>query len=260
MITSTLNRVTKRIREDCRILFQVKNWEDILRAKLQGTPIKKIIFRNGVVINSPEQVDLNFLFHEIWIERLYSPKGYEIKDNYSVVDIGANIGVFALYAATFAQNVRVRAFEPFPTNAEYFSRNTDESRADNVEFLMAAVADSAGVRKLHVEDLWILHSLTAKGSTSSGIEVACVSLSEAISGFERCDLLKIDCEGAEYEILYSASPETLSKIRRIVCEFNIGTSEGENGECLAQFLVSHGFHIDSLRTFDETAGFLYAKR
>ncbi|QYO66338.1 FkbM family methyltransferase [Leptolyngbya sp. 7M] len=200
------------------------------------------------------------MFHEIWIDQLYSPAGYEIKDDYSVVDIGANIGVFSLYAASAARNVRVRAFEPFPTNSEYFSRNRDESGAENVELITAAVADSEGTRILQVEDSWILHSLAEKGSSVGGIEVACVSLAEALNGIERCHLLKIDCEGGEYEILYSAAPETLAKIDRIVCEFNIGQSDGENGEQLAHFLVSHGFHIESVRTLDESAGFICAKR
>lgn len=260
MNTTRLLRIPKRIADDFRILFLVKNWKEIFNAKLSDRPLTKIVFRNGVVINSPRQIDLNFLFHEIWIDRLYSPVGYEIKDDYRVVDIGANIGVFALYAATSARNVRVRAFEPFPMNSEYFSRNRDQSRADNVELITAAVAESAGTRKLQVEDSWILHSLAEKGSSVSGIEVACVSLAEAFDGIETCDLLKIDCEGGEYEILYSAAPETLAKIDRIVCEFNIGQSDGENGEQLGHFLVSHGFQIDSLRTLDETAGFICAKR
>lgn len=93
-----------------------------------------------------------------------------------------------------------------------------------------------------------------------GSKLLVYQLAEALNGIERCDLLKIDCEGGEYEILYSADPETLARIDRIVCEFNIGQSDGENGEQLAHFLVSHGFHIDSLRTLDETAGFICAKR
>ena len=52
---------------------------------------------------------------------------------------------------------------------------------------------------------------------------------------EKCDFLKLDCEGGEYEILYHASETSLQKIGRIVCEFNIMTATSVMGKLSEHF-------------------------
>ena len=250
----------KRIRQDVDIIKLTKNWREILVAKIRNRPLLSIRLRNGVVLNSPPEVDLNFLFHEIWMDEVYAPAGYQIRPNDVVIDIGANIGVFAMYAATRGNNIKVKSFEPFPKNAEFFRVNQKASRIENVEFYAQAVASKSGMRALHVHDSWMLHSLTDKDSGETGIEVDCVSLDHVVKNIVQCDLLKLDCEGGEYEILYSASKETLSKIMRIVCEFNVLDGEKKNGEVLGDFLLKSGFVVDTLKPLNETTGFICAKQ
>ena len=57
----------------------------------------------------------------------------------------------------------------------------------------------------------------------------------------RIDFLKMDCEGAEYDILLNASDKTLGKIKKIA----ISTHDVEkyNGQILADFLVKKGFKV-----------------
>ncbi len=256
-----LARIPKRISQDLKIIRQVANWRDVLSAKRSGQLLSSIRLRNGVVLNSPKEVDLNFLFHEIWLDEFYAPTGYDIGSGETVIDIGANIGVFALYAATRASGVEVSSFEPFPKNAEYFIGNKEASNVSNIKFYQLAIGDGFGTRTLHVDDSWILHSLTDKSSNESGLKVQCIPLDKAVKDVgEQCDLLKLDCEGGEYEILYSASDETLTQIKRIVCEFNILDRQSRNGAALRDFLSKKGFHVDMLVLLDETCGFICAKR
>lgn len=260
MSLGRISRIPKRIGDDLKILRMAENWKEIFSAKLKGTRLGAVRLRNGVVMRAPAAVDLNFLFHEIWIDEFYAPAGYEIRPGETVIDIGANIGVFAAWAATKAKGVTVYSFEPFPANAEYFQRNIEDSGLKNIRFRMAAVADSDGTRTLHVEDSWILHSLTRKDSGEKGVEVEAVSLDSIMAEAGKCDLLKLDCEGGEYEILYPASDETLAKIGRIVCEFNTTDGERQNGEGLRDFLRTKGFAIDELKQLDATSGFICARR
>lgn len=260
MKINKLARIPRRLAQDFGIVRMAKNWPQLLRAKAANEPFSKIVLRNGVIFESPAEVALNFLFHEIWLDEFYAPKGYEIKANDTVVDIGANIGVFALWAATRAENVRVKSYEPFPKNAEYFAANLKLSGLMNVEFTAAAVADKEGFRTLHVDDSWILHSLAEKGSNEQGVEVKCVSLDLVFSDLDRCDLLKLDCEGGEYEILYAASDKSLQKIGRMVCEFNVLDSELRNGNALQEFLSKNGFVVEEMKMLDPGSGFLCAKR
>ena len=250
----------KRVLHDLKIIKLTKNWKEILVAKSTNRQLSSIRFRNGIVLNSPPEVNLDFLFQEIWVDEIYAPPGYEIHANDVVFDIGANIGVFALYAATRADGVKVKSFEPFQGNAKFFLKNQRESRVENIEFFPQAVAGTSGTQNLNVHESWMLHSLTDKDSGETGIEVDCVSLDYVFKDIVQCDLLKLDCEGGEYEILYPASKETFSKIMRIVCEFNVLDSEKRNGEVLCDFLVKSGFVVDTLKPLNETTGFICAKR
>jgi len=253
-------RIPRRIKQDLKIVFLTENWKDLLSAKARNEPFREIRCRNGVVLRSPDQVALNFLFHEIWLDEFYAPDGYTIKANETVVDIGANIGVFALWAATRAKNVRVICYEPFPKNAEYFAANLKASGLTNIEFHAVAVADEPATRRLHVDDSWILHSLTRKASDETGVEVECVSLDMALADIEKCDFLKLDCEGGEYEILYAASDETLRRISRMVCEFNVIDRDQKNGNALKAFLLTKDFIVEKHEMLGPHSGLICAKR
>lgn len=260
MNLSRLRRIPKRLREDLKIVYLTSNWYEVLIAKLKRKPIRSIRVRTGVVLNSPEEVSLDFLFHEIWIEEFYAPRDYRIKANETVIDIGANIGVFATWAATRAPHVTVFSYEPFPESADYFRKNQTASGLANIVFHQTAIAGCRGKRILQIGDSWILHSLAEAGEQHVGIEVECLSLDDAVAAIERCDLLKLDCEGAEYEILYSASTETLKKIGRIVCEFNVLEKADNNGEGLSAFFKRNGFQVNELRQLNSDSGFICARQ
>ncbi|CAN5312595.1 FkbM family methyltransferase [soil metagenome] len=260
MVFKKLSRLPKRIYQDLKIIRLAKNWNEILSSKFTQSVLLTIKLRNGVVLDSPEEASLNFLFHEIWLDEVYAPKDYDIKSNNIVFDIGGNIGVFAFYAATKASNVKVYSYEPFPQNAKFFEQNLNKSRLNNVTLYNQAVAGESTQRKLHVHESWIKHSLTEDSLDSNSISVDCVSLNQALENFAECDLLKLDCEGSEYEILYASSTETLGKIKRIVGEYHNLDSEKKNGESMRKFLEENGYQIDIFQTLDDNSGFICAKR
>jgi hypothetical protein len=59
---------------------------------------------------------------------------------------------------------------------------------------------------------------------------------------EHCDFLKIDCEGAEYEILLNARPATLRKMRHICLEYHDGSTGHSHHELVALF-EANGFAV-----------------
>jgi hypothetical protein len=72
-------------------------------------------------------------------------------------------------------------------------------------------------------------------------------------------LLKLDCEGAEYDILLNASGPLLSKIRQIAVEYHVGLTPHQPEE-LAERLERDGFETDLQPLVDEEGGYLYASR
>ena len=60
---------------------------------------------------------------------------------------------------------------------------------------------------------------------------------------DNCDLLKLDCEGAEYDILYNTPEEILNKIDQMAIEVHQGKNEKENLSSLKRFLLKFNFRL-----------------
>ncbi len=63
-----------------------------------------------------------------------------------------------------------------------------------------------------------------------------------VHDIERCDLLKIDCEGAEFDILFHACSDTLHRINRICLEYHNGLTPFTHSD-LVRLLQSNGFSV-----------------
>src|SRR5439155_22097922 len=73
-----------------------------------------------------------------------------------------------------------------------------------------------------------------------------------------CDFLKIDCEGAEYDIMFHATADTLRRIRHISMEYHDGVTSHSHGE-LRAFLEKHGFRVQVHgNAAHRNLGYLYA--
>lgn len=260
MNLARIARIPERCKRDLRLIYMLENWRAALSAEWKSAPLSEVRLRNRVVLSGPETIDLAFLFHEIWVRRVYTPPGYEIREGDTVIDIGANIGVFATYAATRAKGVRVYAFEPFPDNVAWLRKNVEESGLSNVRIYQQAVAGSTGTRVLQSDpEDWIMHSLREEKTGGEGLRVDCISLDDVMArdGIEGCDLLKLDCEGSEYEILWGCKDDTLKRVRRIVAEFHEGAGRAGTGRGLQKFLESKSFRVDCFHQ-DVGCGYLSA--
>jgi FkbM family methyltransferase len=164
----------------------------------------------------------------------------------TVVDVGAHIGTFALRAAPLAQ--RVLAFEPVEDSFALLERNT--ARFPQVRAFRKAVAARSGTATLFLGKNSSAHSLhPAEGAPRDAeLRIEAVSLADVFAGerIERCGYLKLDCEGAEYEILYSLTPELLGRIERIGMEYHsvaCGPLEW-TGDRLAEHLRRGGHEVE----------------
>lgn len=260
MDIARLMRIPERCRRDIRLILMLHNWREALAAEWNGAPLKELRLRNNVVLGGPSTIDLAFLFHEIWVREVYTPPGYKIRAGNVIIDVGANIGVFATYAATRAHGVKVYAYEPFPENVNWLRKNIESSRLANVEIHQQAVAGSSGVRFLQSDPKhWIMHSLSGREANGGDLAVNCVSLDEIIGRHQikQCDLLKLDCEGSEYEILQGCAPDTLRRVRRIVAEYHEGPHHIGTGRELCRFLEARSFRIDGFKA-DVNSGYFNA--
>lgn len=188
------------------------------------------------------------IVRKILVDAEYTRGGFDIPAGGIVVDVGANLGSFSLLAARVAGHVY--AFEPGPREYELLRRNLERNRIGNVTAVAAAIGGADGTCVLHLGRESALNTVRAdrvRGSAEGSVTVRQMSLKSVFEAFgiERCDLLKLDCEGAEYDILYSAPPALLDRIDRITMEYHVAPTEDKRttADGLGEYLERRGFDI-----------------
>lgn len=203
--------------------------------------------------------------HCVLIQEDYTPAGFNIEHADTVIDIGGNIGCFAVLAAKRASAGRVLVFEPDGENYRLLCRNIEGNELSNVVAERVAVVGKAGTRTLFKAPHGPLHTtIPQRLAESVGAEsVKAITLADIFDrfGVRTCDFLKLDCEGAEYDILYNTPPDYLKRIRKIVLEYHAQSEKQTTAGKLAAYLESHGFEIVDFTDFvGFDAGFLKARR
>jgi FkbM family methyltransferase len=185
-----------------------------------------------------------------------------VRDFRSIVDIGANMGCFAVYAAQQSPSARIFCYEPEAGNFTYLQRNISANSLENrITPFQAAVAARSGKMELSL-GASPLHSLVKPEQGSVRQTVSCVTLGEILQRhqLETLDFLKMNCEGAEYEIFDSTSPKDLDRIANIRLEYHNLDATSKNGSALAKVLTNRGFQIERFSRYRDESGFIWAKR
>lgn len=198
-----------------------------------------------------------------YFRNVYSPVNFPIKNNDIVVDIGANIGVFTLFAASRTQNT-VYAFEPFPKNVEYFNRNINKNGLHNVIIHSVAVSDKIGSAKLFLSEIsggHLLFDHNIKGKLEKYTEVPTITLQKIMddNNLEKIDFLKLDCEGSEGAILASTPRDYLKRIGNIAMEFHDNVSPLKHDD-IKRLLEEAGFVTKLNWSGKSPFGYLYGTR
>jgi FkbM family methyltransferase len=232
------------------LIRNLSNWWLHFAVKFRLTEADPLIFRtrNGITIEAPRR--LLHEFKEIFLENAYV-SGFEasLPRNPTIIDIGANAGFFTLFAASVFPKASIYSFEPVPENFQQLLRNRARNSQADISCFPVAVCGHDGEIFLNfeLEDNFttaatILSSAEAGGK---GLTVSCVSLATIFqnNSLDTCDLLKLDCEGAEFDILYSCPSEAIAKVQRVAMEVHAGNEEGHTMEALVAWLGKHGFVV-----------------
>ena len=168
---------------------------------------------------------------------------YTLPANAIVLDIGAHIGTFSILAATKARQGRIFALEPSLGTYSLLTVNVAINRLQNIVSEHLALTDRVGLVELyHDPEDHYGHSVMKQLSTSKET-VPATTLARYLEekGLDYVDLAKFNCEGAEFAILQSSSPEVLNRIGKMIVLYHCDLVEGANLSQLVGHLRGSGF-------------------
>lgn len=248
------------LRKYANLLKNVRSWPLYLacKFKLSAAPRFRLTLRPVPIrVTMPRSSVLTF--KEIFLLEEYEPPFRRMAaDAPLVLDVGGNIGYFALYTFLRRPRARVFSFEPVPAHFNLL----EEHRAAHPRFdwtaLPLAVADRAGTVDFFYDEAHSADGIDPSASLFSTAESGVIATAPgrlrvetiglagwlAERGIARVDLLKLDCEGAEYPILYGLPDALFPRIHQIVAEVHPGREATENLAALAHFLKKKGYRVE----------------
>ena len=241
-----------------RIIHLVSNWVTFLLNYVgMKNDAQDYRFRDGSVLKTNEGLDSTTIA-VVFIKKDYDRILTIGNNGNTIVDIGANIGAFSIYAAQELENSTVYAYEPVPANFGLLRENIEANNlGQRVKCFGKAVGGQNEKRKLYLKTS-PQHSLYSKCSTlepDGYIDVECITLEQIFdqNGIETCDLLKVDAEGAEYEIFYNAAASHLAKVRNCILEYhNMPQEDNCNVQAIRDYLIRMGFSVTDIADDGDT--------
>jgi len=191
----------------------------------------------------------------IWLVEEYS--NFRINDKDVIIDIGAHIGLFTLYASQYCTNGIIFCFEPVEENYSVLLDNITQNNLKNVKPFKSAVSKNESTVTIYHNKDEAGHSMFS--STSHALKVDSISLKKIIDEnyINQCNLIKMDCEGSEYEIIESLPLEYFKKISKMIIEYHFADSKPKLVNELKTKLMTASFKISTV-SHSSDMGLLYA--
>ncbi|SEN70551.1 methyltransferase, FkbM family [Chitinophaga rupis] len=179
--------------------------------------------RGGLKISIRQNIWDARIVREIFIEKPYL-RYCVLPEKPVIVDIGGYIGDFSIYCAKYLNPARVIVYEPTIENYEVLCENIALNHFEHVIEPINKAAGRSGELVLNVQSLdnGEMHVSSYWYEGCERRSVQSISLEELYQAhhLHQLDLLKIDCEGGEYDLLPEVSDALLSITRNIVFEFH----------------------------------------
>ena len=216
-------------------------------------PVKSGLPKRKVKLNISNPFDCIFFnYNEMFVNGQYDCYGIENLD--TVFDIGANNGLFSRYLMDRGCK-NVYAFEPnkeATKNAKSILGNNED-----YELIEKAIGIHDGELTFYVsENNTTIGSISkehvANHSNPIEVKVPCISLKSFISekGIEKISLIKMDIEGAEYQIIEDLDEDIFNMTESFLIEFH--GNDGKIVDNLINKITSFGFRLDQIRDQSST--------
>lgn len=239
-------------------IYELSKWPFLFKSPINGVKslfykftkqgLKEIILKNGLRIYcSGTSGDMD-IFRETFVQSYFNNKYIDYKKISTALDIGANKGFVTLMMLWNNPNIKIISIEPDSRNIKYLAKNIEKNGfKDNVTIINQAVWIKDGQidfyktggyhqgNSIFKEHLSYLEKIIEK--------VPCTTIDSIISkhGLTDIEFIKIDVEGAEYEIIFNLKSDFIEKIKYFHIECH-KTTKHEPDE-MVKFMKTRDFEI-----------------
>lgn len=247
----------------------IKNWREYTFKKEERYTRNLVFYTKPFEIGFDMHAHNYTIFKEIFVEDFYEIKKVlsVIPNNPTVIDIGANVGFFSFLLLSKLPKSIIYAIEPFKSNCNILADCINKNNlSKNINIIEKAVSNKNNelltlYYKSNNEESSIasIYSSFDERNTQS-IQVPTTTLEEIVQNqsSSTIDILKMDCEGAEYSILLETNSSILKQIRLILLEVHLVDEIGYTPEALAAFLEANNFDITK-KKFKNGCYYFFAK-
>lgn len=250
-------RQTLQFRNAPRVLFDVASSQTPWRRE-------ELVFRlrGGSTITAPNHPGARVPIYEIFVEDAYRLNELTagLRHDLVALDIGGHVGCFSVALARHEPRATIHTFEASPVTVEWLRRNVENNHiGDRVHPHHSAITDHTGTLAFADNGRGSgLNGITAPAG-SAVAQVPCITFDEAVARAGGVvDLVKMDTEGAEYDIVLASSPEAWSTVQRVVIEHH--RAPGHHVSELENFLAAAGLTVVHRVGTEQIGGLWLARR
>ncbi len=172
----------------------------------------------------------------------------EVKEGYTVIDIGGHIGTSSIaYARQVGKTGKVYSIEADPSNYDILKINKERNKIENLFLYNLALVGDKNLKEIDIiidGNNTAGHSLyESKIDTSIKVKVQAKTLIDFCKDerIEKIDILHMDIEGGEFDIFFNTPKDFLNNINQIVFEYHDLFNTGHTHEELLEMLDSMGY-------------------
>jgi FkbM family methyltransferase len=190
--------------------------------------------------------DLDYkIINETWIENVYRIHQYHFSGDKVFVDIGANIGSVSIFVDSFNKlfenKIKVYAVEPEPNNIDLLNYNILNNSTENITVVNNAIWHEEGTVAVSNKggNSSIVHEIDGEFS-----HIKAITIEQLLNKYDikEVDVMKIDIEGAEFDLIINTPAEILAKIKYLTLEFD-KSFDGKFGIMVEKLSKQFGLEI-----------------
>ncbi len=163
-----------------------------------------------------------YIYKEVFCDKCYDIEVFGMPERPTIIDVGSNTGLFILRMKQLYPNAKLYGYEPQETNFALLCATLKLNNPSDTHVFKLGVGAHDRKEKLFVHKRNIGGSSIIKSQVDADDyeEVELIGLASLLetNDLESCDLLKLDCEGAEHEIILSITPAICQRVSRIIFE------------------------------------------